>query len=159
MSLPWRELRDRREPYSYRADALVPSFPDDKPILLFDGVCVLCSAFARFVSRHDPAAAIRFTAAQSPLGSALCRHYGLDPADPETTSLILDGRALGKLEAYAAVMHRLGPPWSLLRIALVLPQRLRDWLYDRIAKNRYRLFGRREACIVPDGSWRERVLE
>ncbi len=159
MSTHWRSLRNTRAPYSYRHSLDVPPFPDDRPLLLFDGVCVLCSAFARFVARRDRAGRFRFTAAQSRLGSALLHHYGLTLENPETNLLILDGRALGKLEAYAAIMRLLGRPWSAFRIVLWLPQFLRDWLYDRIAANRYALFGRRQICITPDASWRERVLE
>jgi predicted DCC family thiol-disulfide oxidoreductase YuxK len=159
MTARWSELRHRRPPYSYRDDPGVPPFPDDKPLLLFDGVCVMCSGFARWVARRDTAAAIRFTAAQSKLGTALCRHYGLDPADPETNLVLIDGRALGKLEGYAALLRLIGPPWSMSSVVLVLPSPVRDWLYDRLANNRYLLFGRRDACIVPDASWRARVLE
>jgi predicted DCC family thiol-disulfide oxidoreductase YuxK len=159
MTSRWSDLRGRRPPYSYREDPDVPAFPDDKPLLLFDGVCVMCSGFARWVARRDRAASIRFTAAQSALGTALCRHYGLDPGDPETNLLLIDGQPLGKFEGYAALMRLVGPPWSMLGIVLALPSSVRDWLYDRLASNRYWLFGRRSACIVPDAAWRARVLE
>lgn len=159
MSLGWNALRGRKPAHSYRNDPAVPDFPDDKPLLLFDGVCVMCSGFAQWVARHDKTAVIRFTAAQSNLGTALCRHYGLDPADPETNLLLIDGRALGKLDAYVALMRLIGPPWSIFAILSALPQAASDWIYDRLASNRYRIFGRRDVCIVPDESWRARVLE
>lgn len=145
--------------YSYRADPAVPPFADDKPVIVFDGVCVLCSSFARFVARHDRARVFRFTAAQSRLGQALFRHYGLDPVDFETNLLLAEGRAYGKLQAFAGIMRRLGGPWRLLALAGKVPPRLGDWLYDRIARNRYRLFGRTETCMMPDASWRDRVID
>jgi len=75
-------------PYSYRDDAAVPHFPDDKPIIIFDGYCALCSGWATFVLRHDPEGKFRLLSAQSPLGHALYVHYGLDPQDYETNILI-----------------------------------------------------------------------
>lgn len=145
-------------PYSFRDDPAVPSFADDRPLIVFDGVCVLCSGFGRFVARHDRHRQFRFTAAQSALGTALFRHYGLDAVNYETNLLIADGKAFGKLAAFAGIMERLGWPWSLLRIADLLPAGPGDWLYDRIARNRYRLFGRTDVCLQPDASWRDRVI-
>jgi|SRR6187455_166295 len=102
-----------REAYSYRADAAVPAFPDDKPIIVFDGKCVLCSRWARFVMRQDPDKRFRLLAAQTPLGAALYRHYGLDPVDYETNVLIEDGRAWLKSESTIRMFERLGFPGSL----------------------------------------------
>ncbi|MFM9939144.1 MAG: thiol-disulfide oxidoreductase DCC family protein [Hyphomicrobiaceae bacterium] len=146
-------------PYSYRADAAVPAFADDRPLIVFDGVCVLCSGFARFVARHDRHRQFQFTAAQSRLGQALFRHYGLDPVNYETNLLVEDGRAFGKLDAFAAIMQRLGGAGRLAGVVRVLPRGLSDWAYDRIAQNRYRLFGRSATCVMPDATWRDRVIE
>ncbi len=146
-------------PYAWRSVAGFPSFPDDRPLIVFDGVCVLCSGFARFVARHDRDRHFRFTAAQSELGQALYRHYDLDPVNYETNLLIADGRASGKMEAFAGIMERLGGVWRLARAVLCVPAPLRDRLYDAIARNRYRLFGRRAICIRPDATWRERVID
>ena len=141
-----------KAPYSYRAAPDVPAFPDDKPIIVFDGVCVLCSGFVRFVVARDPDAKFRFVSAQSPLGQALFRHYDLDTDDFETNLLIADGRAFGKLDALTGILQRLGGVWRIATIASLLPRTLRDRLYDRIARNRYRIFGRTDSCIVPDAS-------
>ena len=134
--------------YSYRDDPAVPPFPDERALILFDGVCVLCNGFARFVAKHDSAAHFRFAQAQSELGGALFRHYGLDDIEFETNLLIADGRAYGRLEAFAQILGMLGAPWSATRVLLLLPRRSRDWLYGRIARNRYRVFGRYEACPI-----------
>lgn len=148
----------KRAAHSYRADAAVPAFADDHPLIVFDGQCVLCSAFARFVARHDRERRYRFTAAQSPLGQALYRHYGLDPMTFETNLLIEDGVGYGKIEAFARVARRLGWPWRAGIMLGLLPRRVADPLYDLIARNRYRLFGQAQACAVPDASWRDRII-
>lgn len=160
MSLPGLHERLAAMPdYSWRADPAVPPFPDDKPLIVFDGVCVLCSGFARFVAARDPEGKFRLTAAQSSLGSALYRHFGLDPINYETNLLLADGHAFGKLDAFAGIMRRIGGPWRAAAILGALPGPGGEWIYDRIAGNRYRLFGRHAQCIQPDAGWRERVIE
>jgi predicted DCC family thiol-disulfide oxidoreductase YuxK len=146
------------QPYSYRADPAVPPVPDDKALIVFDGVCVLCSGFARFVLNHDPDFRFRLTTAQSRLGQALLRHYGLDTEDFETNLVLIDGRAYGKLDTVAAVAGRLGGVWRTLSLLRAIPRPLGDWLYDRIARNRYALFGRTEHCMLPPPEWRERFI-
>jgi predicted DCC family thiol-disulfide oxidoreductase YuxK len=145
--------------YSYRDDPAVPRFDDSRPLVVFDGVCILCSRSMRSIARADAAGEIQFTAAQAPLGRALFVHYGLDPDAFETFLYIEDGHALGKLDAALAIARRLGSWWRVALVFGILPAGMRDWLYDRVAKNRYRLFGRTEACFIPDASWRERVIE
>ena len=148
----------KREPYSYRGDPSVAEFPDDRAIIVFDGYCVLCSGLARFVMRHDPQAKYRLLAAQSPLGHALYRHYGLDPEDYETNILIADGIAWFEAEGTIRIFEGLGLPWSLARIFRVVPRALRDKIYRYIATNRYRLFGKRETCFVAGPEMKERFL-
>jgi predicted DCC family thiol-disulfide oxidoreductase YuxK len=145
--------------HGWRQDPDVPPFPDDKPIIVFDGTCVLCSGFARFVAAHDPARQFRFIAAQTPLGAALYRHAGLDPVNYETNLLIANGRIHGKMDAFAGIMRRLGGPWPIAATATWLPAPLADGLYDLVARNRYRLFGRTETCVRPDASWCDRVID
>jgi predicted DCC family thiol-disulfide oxidoreductase YuxK len=149
---------DCAEPFSYRQDTTVPGFPDDRPLIVFDGVCVLCSGFARFVVRQDRQAQFRFTAAQSPLGQSLFRHYGLETVNYETNLLVVDGRAFGKLAAVCGIMRRLGGWWRLAGVLRFVPPGIGNWLYDRVARNRYRLFGRSETCIVPSADWRDRMI-
>ena len=144
-----------RAAYSYRADPAVPSFPDDRPIVVFDGYCALCTGCARFVLRHDPAAKFRLLAAQSTLGHALYEHYGLDPQDDETTILIADGIAWFKSEAAIRIAESLGWPWSVIGCLRVCPRSARDVAYDVIARNRLRLFGRRTSCYAPAAGARD----
>jgi predicted DCC family thiol-disulfide oxidoreductase YuxK len=145
-----------RPAYSYREDPGVPECPDDHPIILFDGYCALCTGFARFVLKHDHAAKFRLLAAQSALGHALYVHYGLDPQDYETNILIADGIAWFKSEAAIRIAEGLGRPWSLIGGFRVVPRPARDLVYNFIARNRLRFFGKRTTCYVPDP--RERRL-
>jgi len=137
-------------PYSYRDDPAVPKFADDRPAIVFDGHCVLCSRSAQFVLRHDRRGTYRLMAAQTPLGRALYLHYGLDPNDYESMILIADGVAWLKSEAVIRIAQGLGPPWSLAAVLRMLPRAWRDWLYDVLARNRFRVFGRRDTCYLPD---------
>jgi predicted DCC family thiol-disulfide oxidoreductase YuxK len=145
--------------FSYRRDPAVPDFPDNRPIIIFDGYCALCSGWAKFVLRHDRRAKYRLLTAQSPLGRALYVHYGLHPDDYETNILLADGCAWFKSEGCIRMAEGLGWPWSLAGAFRVLPVGLRDWLYALIARNRLRLFGKRASCFMPDGRYAERFLE
>lgn len=154
-------LADRlsaRPRYSYRDDRSVPAFDDGKPLIVLDGVCVLCSRVMREIASRDRAARFRYTAAQGALGDALMRHYGIDPENPETVLLIENGRALGKLDMALRVAEVIGGPFALLKPFGVLPRAMQDWCYDRVAKNRYRLFGRTDTCMRTDPAWADRMI-
>ncbi len=150
--------RTRSKPYSYRDDPAVPDFPDDNPIIIFDGVCVMCSAWARFVLKHDRQERFRLLPAQSDLGAALYRHYGLDPVNYETNVLIENGQAYFKSTGSLRMFRMLGLPWSLVGIFGLFPERFRDRAYELVARNRYRWFGRRETCYVATENEKARFL-
>lgn len=145
-------------PYSYRADPQVPAFPDDKPVIVFDGHCGFCSGWARFVLRHDRRHRFRLLTAQSPLGQALYRHYGLDAQDYETNILLQDGRAFFRSGASVRMAEGLGWPWALAGAFRLLPRGLRDRLYAVVARNRLRIAGRTEVCMRPDPADLDRFL-
>ena len=150
--------RTVREPYSYRSDAAVPKFPDDRPIIIFDGYCALCSGWAQFVLRHDRERKYRLLRAQSPLGRALYVHYGLDPEDYETNILVADGIASFRSEGSIRMAEGLGWPWSLAAGLRILPMSWRDRLYAFVARNRLRMFGKRDTCYVPRAGDEDRFL-
>lgn len=129
-----------------------------RPIIVFDAVCPLCSAHARFVLKHDRRRRFRIAPMQSDTGAALLRRFGNDPGDPETLLLVDKGRPLRDSDAILAILRGLGWPWRLAGAAGLLPQRLRDRLYRWLARNRYRLFGRRESCWRPDPELGDRIL-
>jgi predicted DCC family thiol-disulfide oxidoreductase YuxK len=149
---------DRWAPYSYRSDPSVPSFPDGRPIIIFDGYCALCSGWARFVLRHDRREKYRLLPAQTPLGRALYVHYGLDPDSYETNILIEDGRAWFKSAGSIRMAEGLGGPWSAAMLLRPLPSGLLDRAYDLIARNRIRLFGARQVCYLAEPGQEGRFL-
>lgn len=135
-----------------------PTLPTTAPLIVFDDVCVLCSGFVQWVIAHDRQRLFRFTPAQGLLGQALYRDLGLDPVRFETNLLVVDGVAYGKLEALMEVTLRLGGVWRAAGLFKLLPPPLRDALYDAVARNRYRLFGRRDACWLPSREAMDRVI-
>jgi len=129
------------------------------PIIVFDAQCVLCSANAQFVLRHDRRGYFRLASMQGEVGAALYRRFGIDPADPESL-IVVDGERLFRdSDAILAIYAGLGWPWRALAVAgRVVPRFVRDPVYRWIARHRYRLFGRREVCWVPSAKDAERVL-
>ena len=145
--------------YSYREDADVPDFPDDKPVVIFDGMCVLCSGGARWLKQLDRRARYRLMAAQSETGAALFRHFGLVSDDYETMILLEDGRLWQKSDAWLRICNGLGLPLSMLSILRWVPRRIRDGFYEWVARNRFRWFGRRESCYLPSPEERTRYID
>ena len=142
-------MNQRLEPYVYRRNADVPAFDDSHPIIIFDGACVLCSRFVRFVLAHDRCARLRFLAAQTPLGEALYRCFGLRSGDFETYVLLEGGRIRVKSDAALRIFRLLGWPWAILAAGEIIPRFVRDAAYDFIVRNRIRWFGARETCYAP----------
>jgi predicted DCC family thiol-disulfide oxidoreductase YuxK len=141
----------RRDWHPLPADGV----PDD--LILFDGECVLCSGWVNFVIRRDPSARFRFAAIQTPYGRQLAQRFGIDPDNPETNVAVMSGRAYFKSDSTLAVLIDL-PGWRWTRFAYLVPKRVRDFVYDRVARNRYRLFGRRDTCLVPTADISRRFL-
>jgi predicted DCC family thiol-disulfide oxidoreductase YuxK len=136
-------------PYSYRDDPAVPAFPDDRPVFVFDGVCVLCSGGASWLMRHDKKGIFRLTPAQSPLGAALYAHYGIDWN--ETYLLVSGGLPYGKSSGYLHMCRVVGGGWRLFLVFHLVPRSLRDWGYDLVARHRYRWFGKVGYCeLIPE---------
>ncbi len=134
--------------------------PKDAPglpngLILFDGVCVLCSRSVQFVIERDGDRWFRFTPIQSPFGRALAERLGISPEMPETNAVILRGRAYFKADSAIEVLQRL-PRRSWVCALSLAPRSLRDFIYDCVAQRRYRLFGRTDRCMVstPDISAR-----
>lgn len=130
-----------------------------RDVIVFDGECVLCSGFFRFVLRNDRAARFRFATAQSPLGQRLYADLGLPTDAFETNLVIVDGRIHERLPAFAAAMSALGWPWRPLAAARLIPEPLSSALYHSIARNRYRIFGRYDHCMIPTPELRARFLD
>lgn len=146
-----------RKDYSYRQDPDVPGFDDSGPVAVMDGNCALCSWGARTIARLDHRERFRICPVQSATGTALATHYGLEPDDPETWLLVQDGQAWSGMEAIIRIGETLGGPARISSAMRIFPIPLREWLYRRIARNRYRL-GRTDMCAIPDKRLRRRLI-
>lgn len=126
-------------------------------VIVFDGVCVLCSRWVDFILRHDRAGRFRLAAMQVEHGRALLVAHGLSPDDPVSFLLVDEGRGYSDTDAIARVLRQLGGPWRVASTMIrIVPRPVRDALYRWIARHRYRLFGRREQCRLPEPeqAWR-----
>ncbi|HVM79067.1 MAG TPA: DCC1-like thiol-disulfide oxidoreductase family protein [Stellaceae bacterium] len=130
----------------------------EPPVVLFDGVCNLCSGFVRFAMARESGRVLRFAAMQSPRGQELLRRHGLPLTNFESFAFLEDGAVHLKSGGFLRIVRYLRRPWPWLAAGRVLPRAFRDWVYDRIARNRYRLFGKRAACMVPAPELLDRFL-
>ena len=127
-------------------------------IIVFDGVCLLCSGWVRFLLRFDHGQRYRFAAMQSGSGRDLLLRHGFDPDDPVSFLLVTPTRTWTDSDAIIHVLTGLGGVWRIARALRLIPAVLRDPLYRVIARNRYRLVGRRDTCFLPDAATRARFL-
>lgn len=132
--------------------------------MLYDGVCGLCNRMVRFLVRHDKRDRFRFVPLQSEFAASLLKRHGINAADLDSVSIVADyGRAteeaFTKSDAVLRANWELGGVWRLGEVGRLLPRALRDWLYDRVARNRYRIFGKLAACPVPRPEDRHKFLD
>jgi predicted DCC family thiol-disulfide oxidoreductase YuxK len=132
-------------------------WPDDD-VILYDGVCVFCSRWIRFVAVRDIDRRFRFTAIQSGYGTRLAQAFGIDPADPDTNAVVHGGIAYFKSDAALTVLSNLSG-WRWTSVLRSVPKPLRDAIYNLVARNRYRIFGKYDGCFVPDAAFRARMME
>lgn len=127
-------------------------------IILFDGVCQFCNSSVNFIIRHDKRDRFTFAPLQSAAGEALLQRHGLDTKSMDSFVLIDNDKAYTRSTAVLKVVRNLGFPFSLLYAGIVLPAPLRDRLYNLFAKNRYKWFGKKDQCMVPDERVRRKFL-
>lgn len=130
----------------------------EQAIVLFDAECVLCSANAQFVLRHDKAGRFRLASMQGAAGAEICRRNGLDPADPTSILVVEADRVRSDSDAVLRIYEGLGLPWRLMGVLRVVPAVVRDPVYRWVARHRYRIFGKRETCWVAPPEYRDRML-
>jgi len=128
------------------------------PILLFDGVCNLCSGSVQLIIRRDPEARFRFASLQSEVGQRYLEELQVDRDAVDSVILVEGGRWYKESDAALRIARLLGGPWKAMGILRLLPRPLRDRLYRFIARHRYRWFGKRESCWLPTPELRERFL-
>ena len=127
-------------------------------VLYFDGVCNLCSSFVQFVIRHDRKQEFRFASLQSAAGQAVLKSQHLSTEEFHSTLLYDGQRYLLKSDVALTIFKSFGGAWSLLYGFMIVPRFIRDWVYDVVAKNRYRWFGKKDACMIPTPALKSRFL-
>ncbi|KGE87210.1 MAG: thiol-disulfide oxidoreductase DCC family protein [Phaeodactylibacter xiamenensis] len=130
----------------------------EHPVLLFDGVCNLCNGSVQFIIERDPDARFRFASLQSEEGQAVLSRFENRPSDLSSVVLIQDDQLYARSEAALRVARQLGGGWSLLYAFIVVPRPIRNAVYDWIARNRYRWFGKKDACMIPSPDLQSRFL-
>jgi predicted DCC family thiol-disulfide oxidoreductase YuxK len=130
---------------------------DTKAVVLFDGVCNVCNVAVDFILRNEKEEYYQFASLQSEVGARIKRKYEiLDSVD--SIIVVEDGQAYTYSDAALKIVHRLQQKWHFLKVIKWLPKPVRDGLYRQFAKQRYRLFGKREVCRIPNKNERERFL-
>jgi predicted DCC family thiol-disulfide oxidoreductase YuxK len=133
-------------------------------LILYDGVCGLCNRLLQFVIARDDGAIFRFAPLQSPFGRETVARFGGSDVSPGTFYLIADYRtayahALTQSGGVLFILRELGWPWKLAGVVRIVPRALRDRAYDLVARHRYRIFGRLDACLVPSPEVRARFID
>jgi predicted DCC family thiol-disulfide oxidoreductase YuxK len=131
---------------------------DGHPIILFDGVCNFCNGAIYFVLKQDKKGIFKFAPLQSEAGQRLLQHYNLSMKEFDSFILIDKGKVYKKSAASLRVMNKLPWYWKEAQILRMIPTAFRDAIYDFIAKNRYKWFGKKEQCMVPTPELRSRFL-
>ncbi|WP_338358012.1 thiol-disulfide oxidoreductase DCC family protein [Yeosuana marina] len=136
------------------------NLPENKKIILFDGVCNLCNSSVQYVIKHDKNNIFMLAALQSEVGQQLIKEYKIDTK--KTDSILLYTTKEGiryKSTAALKIAYYLGFPNSILSVFLIVPAFIRNWVYDYIAKNRYKWYGKKESCMIPTPELKSKFLE
>lgn len=128
-------------------------------IIVFDAVCVICTGWARFLIQYDKKIQFKLVSAQSPLGVALLEHYQMSTEHYTSMLVIQDGTLYTESTALLQVLQHLGFPFNLMAAGYCVPRLIRDFLYRRVALNRYQLFGKTDNCLIPSSENKQHFLE
>jgi len=134
--------------------------PNHKKLILFDGVCNLCNNTVQYVIKHDEKDVFRFTTLQSEIGQTIIKKYNIDVS--KTDSILLFTNEDGIKVKSTAALHiakHLGFPNNIMSVFLIIPAFIRNYVYDYIAKNRYKWYGKREECMIPTPELRAKFLD
>jgi len=131
---------------------------NNRKILLFDGVCNLCNTSVTFVIQRDKKDLFRFAALQDPAGQQLIEKYQIDPSNTDSIILIENDKAYVKSTAALKVARHLGGAYPLLYGFMIVPNFIRNWVYDYVAKNRYKWYGKKDSCMIPTPELKSKFL-
>lgn len=137
---------------------------ESNPIVLYDGVCGLCNHLVQFLLKRDTHDRFRFASLQSEFANNLLRRHGADPHDLDTVYVVKDygepdQSLLARSDAVLYMLAQLGGVWKLAGVGRVLPKAFRDAVYKIVARNRYRVFGKHESCMLPEPKHRQKFLD
>jgi predicted DCC family thiol-disulfide oxidoreductase YuxK len=137
---------------------------NSNPIVLYDGVCGLCDRLIQFLLKRDKSDRFRFASLQSEFAAVLLKRHGADPHDLDTVYVAIDygqpkERLLARSDAILYLLMQLEGFWKLAWLGRPIPKILRDWTYNLVARNRYRVFGKHDACLLPEPRYREKFLD
>ncbi|AXI02946.1 thiol-disulfide oxidoreductase DCC family protein [Aquirhabdus parva] len=135
-----------------------PHMKANDKVILYDGVCKLCNAWSIFIIKYDRAHAFKLASVQSPEGQALLKYFNMPTTHFDTMLYIENNTAYSKSTAFLNIVRLLPTPFNLLKVLRFIPTPLRDWCYDRVALNRYRLFGKYDQCVAPSPEHQQRFL-
>jgi len=137
---------------------------NSNPIIFYDGVCGLCNRLVQFILKHDKRDYFRFASLQSDWSGTLLQRHNLDPADLDTVYVVVDyaqpnEHLLARSDAILFLLRGLGGIWKVAVVGKILPRTLRDAMYGLVARNRYRVFGKYESCMLPEPQHRTKFLD
>ena len=136
-----------------------PNVGENDCVILFDGVCKLCDFWTQFIVKVDTQQRFKLCSVQSPEGQSILNYFKI-PTDHFDTMLLVEGKqCFEKSDAFLNTMRKLSYPWRLFTAFKILPKGIRNWLYDRIARNRYYLFGENDSCKLPSKENENRFLK
>lgn len=142
--------------YLYSSDQ--SRVPDSSVIILFDGICNLCNGFVQFVIARDPLGRFRFCSLQSDTAKALLRKTSVDASALSTVVLLEQDQVYTESTAVLRIARKLGGGWPALFVFILIPAFIRNGVYRWVARRRYRLFGKRAECMIPQADWQDRFL-
>lgn len=136
---------------------------DPHAVILYDGVCGLCNRLNQFLLERDRHDRFRFASLQSEFAATLLKRHGVSSVDLDTVYVVdnydqANERLLSRSDAILHVLRQIGGIWSLLRFGSAIPKSLRDALYNQVARNRYRMFGKYEVCLMPEERFKQKFL-
>lgn len=135
------------------------NFPKYKKLVLFDGVCNLCDASVQYIIKHDKKDLFRFTALQGELGEQILKKFNIDRTKTDSILLYSEEQGISyKSTAALKIASKLGFPINLMSIFLIVPAFIRNWVYDYIAKNRYKWYGKKDECMIPTPELKSKFL-
>ena len=135
------------------------NFPKHKKLVLFDGVCNLCDASVQYIIKHDKNDLFRFTALQSELGEQIIKKFDIDRTKTDSILLYSEDNGISyKSTAALKIASKLGFPRNLMSVFIIIPAFIRNWVYDYIAKNRYKWYGQKEECMIPSPELKSKFL-